>query len=262
MEPNVFTADDQRTELIKKGNVAGWYESYATFPALSESKSSSKWDFLSGVSQTSENIYTKQRILQTAQLIKKVAAKDAKTLDFGVGYGDIASFFKEEGLNYHGIDISTSFINTLRSKYGSVATMKFDVMNISDVAPASYDLLLALEVLEHIEPKNIFALISSFRNILKPNGVIIVSVPFKEDLSACSSYCSVCSHIENPNGHVRSYSLELVRQELEYCGFEIIDVDFVKYGVTLKSKLRYFWKIVRGKDQKMNIIVSARKTAD
>ena len=86
---------------------------------------------------------------------------------------------------------------------------------------------MALEVCEHIPAHKIMAFYRDVQSRIKPGGEFIVTVPLFEDLRSITLQCSECGHLHNRMGHVRSYTPELIKAELELSGFDVNATSFV-----------------------------------
>jgi len=73
--------------------------------------------------------------------------------------------------------------------------------------------VLLLEVLEHIPFVKTFTVLQSVKNLLNKDGRFIISVPVYEDLEQKIREGRNFSH------HVRRYTPEILRAELEIAGF-------------------------------------------
>lgn len=153
---------------------------------------------------------TKARICGVLSLLPKRAQK---VLDIGTGYGFIEEVFhkKKPNLDVFGFDISSQAVKSLNKRFkgdfrvGSIYKIPFK-------DSLKFDAILALEVLEHIPPSKIFDVLKSIRSYLNKNGAFIVSVPVNENLRTMGT---------NPSGHLREYSLNLLKAELEIAGFKV-----------------------------------------
>jgi len=101
--------------------------------------------------------------------------KKMKILDLGCGGGLTCESLARLGTNVTGIDFIKKNIE-IATKHAKISKLKInyivddlDSIKIKD----KYDLILVLEVLEHLE--NWEALIIKIKNNLKPNGKIIIS---------------------------------------------------------------------------------------
>ena len=95
--------------------------------------------------------------------------EEENVLDFGCGAKPYRKFFKSK--QYFGID-------------GSL-TSKADIVSLDDlpVKNNSMDYVVSFQVLEHVP--NPHKVISELYRVLKPNGTILISVPFFGDYHTC-----------------------------------------------------------------------------
>jgi len=101
-----------------------------------------------------------------------------RILEIGCGNGNISYQLAKYKHQVTGIDISETTIQAANARYGNTPGLQFKVANAEDLHPAEhlkYDAIVCSEVLEHLyNPEKLTA---NFRNLLKPNGVVIVTVP-------------------------------------------------------------------------------------
>lgn len=95
-------------------------------------------------------------------------------IDIGCGDGRLGEFLSSDaGLKYQGIDISSDAIG-FASIFNPAAT--YSCTRLSDVND-SFDLAVAVEVLEHIPDSELLGFLADIRRILRPGGFFVVSVP-------------------------------------------------------------------------------------
>lgn len=135
-------------------------------------------------------------------------------LNLGVGRGvfEAALLKKGQPTTYLGTDITAETLKLLRHRF---PTLTFKKAGLTALNPKQYhfDQITLLEVLEHIRPNQTFEVLEHIFKLLKPNGRFLVSVPINEGLEKMLPY--------NPNSHMRLYSEELLRFELEQVGFTV-----------------------------------------
>ena len=96
-----------------------------------------------------------------------------KVLDVGCGTGDLADFYKGE---YEGVDISDEAIEMAKDMRREDAIFKQnDFIKEYAIPLEKYDTIIMAEFLEHLE--NDEQVFKNIRQILKPTGRIIISVP-------------------------------------------------------------------------------------
>ena len=120
--------------------------------------------------------YIKENIIKTFKLSnEKAPLKNVKILDIGCGGGLLSEPMCRLGAEVTGIDASEKNINiaklhskknNLKINYFCSSPEKFKVKN-------KYDVILNMEIVEHVEDVNIF--LKSCSNLLKKNGIMFVA---------------------------------------------------------------------------------------
>ncbi len=195
-----------------------------SFPTYKQSKlqwnqeySNGKWDCL-------KKYWECQRYSIVSQMIYDLENVQS-VLDLGCGEGILAQFLKEN-LIYRGFDISEKAV----SKSLSGKNHKITLGNIDDISyiieillaenTPSFDVIILNEVFYHIE--NRAALLNAIKNLLSPNGRIIVSMHI--------------SNVTVPLWHEinsKFISIDACRFGNEQAGFEWICRSYKKSQVTV-----------------------------
>lgn len=100
-----------------------------------------------------------------------------RVLDFGCGSGVMSYMLASAGHQITAVDVEFRPLEKVKSKISFPANVNFREGDLTamDIEPLSFDVILALDVLEHIEtPESLY---KCFAKILKPGGVLIVSGP-------------------------------------------------------------------------------------
>jgi len=92
--------------------------------------------------------------------------KDKKILDAGCGEGLLVEQFCERGFDVSGIDMHYESEYVLR---GNICA--------TDYESGSFDMIMCLDVLEHLSYEDQEKAINEFHRILAPNGVLLITVP-------------------------------------------------------------------------------------
>ena len=172
-----------------------------------------------------------------------------KILDMGCGSGHtlkaIAEFYIEKGwdpsLYLLGVDIDLS-------SYAAdpIPSQKIDLNNPLDLKHGPYDLILAVEVLEH--SRRVYQLMEDVRKLLKPNGTFIFSVPNPMNMNSRLKYflyghyhmffgpSSEKSDAGRLCGHINALPIQMWDYGLRYAGFNSI-----KYLDDRLKKGAIFW---------------------
>jgi hypothetical protein len=98
----------------------------------------------------------------------------AMTLDIGCNTGAVMYSMQELGLASHGIDISTF------AKNNAPDTVRDNIF-IGDILatklPATYDLILGLDIFEHLNPNKLGSYLDQVVGLLNDNGYVFVNSP-------------------------------------------------------------------------------------
>lgn len=203
-------------------------------------------DKLIGISELQkQDGMTKDRVRAAFKLLP---ADAQKVLDIGAGMGFIEELLSYKNIKIFGNDISSISVNYLKSKFKG--QFRKESIYEMEYSRNFFDAVFALEVLEHIPPSKIFNLLKKIKKILKKNGSLIISVPTNEGLEKKKN---------NPSGHVRIYTENLIKKELELAGFKIRKIKtfyaFENFYVFKKILSKILWNRWEPND----IVVLARK---
>lgn len=100
----------------------------------------------------------------------------AHVLEIGSGPGWDADALEEAGLTVRRTDITQAFIDLQRDRGKEVD--RLDVIN--DDLGGPYDAVVALHVLQHVEPGDLPAVLAKVAGALRPGGRFLVSIPLGE----------------------------------------------------------------------------------
>ena len=145
-------------------------------------------------------------------------------LEVGCGAGDLCATLHSMGYRVKGIDSSESAIQLCRKLHKNICqdeAVKFSCESIDDV-DGTFDIVLMFEVLEHIEDDR--ATLSRVRELLKPSGHVLLSVPAHE-----SSF----GPFDVFTGHYRRYEREKLLALLDESRFGVQTI--WSYGVPLAN---------------------------
>jgi SAM-dependent methyltransferase len=165
---------------------------------------------------TSEDSYQGRRILQAMHQGERYAAEiyrqirripleaDALVLDFGAGDGLFCDKFARDRMPIECVEPDISLRELLKER----ATQVY--VDIGDVRSDSYDLVYAINVLEHIEDLN--KSLAGIRTALKPGGRFFVFVP---------AFALLWTSLDDECGHIQRFTRSSLRKALTDAGFEI-----------------------------------------
>ena len=148
---------------------------------------------------------------------------DVKIADLGCGFGiisqELANFAKVDAY-----DIDTHTVKFARQIYHQPINLSFYTESIFNIKKNDYDLVVCSEVLEYIADD--LAALEKINKMLKPNGYLILTVPFNKNL--------ITEFDKREKS--RRYSIEKIRDKMEKANFAIRKVRYWGYPL-----LKFFY---------------------
>jgi SAM-dependent methyltransferase len=145
---------------------------------------------------------------------------NGKLLDIGCGSGRDAAYFFSKGYDVIAIDASTTMIKHAIQKHpelrNRIKSSQFPFPNIN-IFKEKFDIIICVAVMMHIQDHNLFECIYQLRKLLKPNGLVLISIS---------------NHRKNLDDDQRDNKgrLFIERQPEEY------QLMFERFGFTLNNK--------------------------
>lgn len=193
--------------------------------------------------------------------------RPSSVLEVGCGDGCVIGML-DWGIDRRvGVDLSEQAIRFAKAFHPEVEFLSIDAQELKE----TFDVVLAIEVLEHIPNDQVNTLLKTLEKRTDKNGYVIISVP--------TNVVSVRKK------HYRHYDLNLLQKQLEEAGahLDIVSVEYVykksrlvkqylklthnhHWLIELKALNRlmwtYVWKRLRKTDEKhgQHLIVVLRKT--
>jgi len=176
---------------------------------------------------------------------------NASILNLGVGRGDLEEQLlkKCDSPKYIGTDFTSETIAHLKKRFPKLRFIETDLFGL-DPKKYQFSQVMLLEVLEHIKPKETFKVLKLVYALTAPNGYFYLSVPVNEGLEEMLPI--------NPNSHMRIYSEELVKFEVESVGF-IVEKVYRASAFNSYFALKQFLNTIIHKWQPNNLILVCRK---
>jgi 2-polyprenyl-3-methyl-5-hydroxy-6-metoxy-1,4-benzoquinol methylase len=152
------------------------------------------------------------------QLISKYFPSDrnAEILDLGCGHGAFLYFLAKAGYaRISGVDTSPEQISKAH-EFGIVnAVCRPAFEYISNLQSESLDMVLLFDILEHLEPQELFDLLDQVYRVLRPGGVSLIHVPNGEGIFGMKIRFGDLTHVQ-------AFTQNSVRQMLSTTGFSQI----------------------------------------
>jgi len=145
------------------------------------------------------------------EVVKRSAGRRGTVLNIGIGSGGVETRMLASGWKVVSLDPDEASVARMHA-LGVDARVGY-----AQEIPAetgSIDAAVVSEVLEHIPDENRRSVIRELARVLRPDGVFIGTVPYREDLSGSETVCPACGNVFHRWGHVASFDEQRLLAEI------------------------------------------------
>lgn len=186
-----------------------------------------------------DHFWVKRRFIVLLALAESSLRSASVIGEIGCGNGlvqrQIECYFEK---SVDGYDLNTIALKNNISQRSRI--IRYDITNDESEIKDIYDLLLLMDVLEHIGDQRKFLFAAN--KMLKSGGFLIVNVP---------AFNKLYSDYDRAVGHIRRYDSDELTQTIEACGFKRISYSY--WGLPLIPLLWIRRLIIRNRDQNATI---------
>lgn len=171
-------------------------------------------------------------------------------LDFGCGPG----YFIEHLIKVcsagkcYGLDFSRESVDQVNKKFRN--NPRFGKAIYADKLPSSLEgssmeLVVSIEVIEHLDDYQLSSMLKEIYRILKPEGYVVITTPNKEDLGANKTICPECGCIFNRWQHMRNWTISELTDLMAENGFRLTHANETRFTTTSVKTLDYLMSLLR-----------------
>ena len=153
---------------------------------------------------------SKTRLDYLVRLAGRLAA-GRSLLNIGCGDGYLERRAQQKKWTVVSVDPDSGAVGRLQTlgvdaRCGSIESLPVDSQSI--------DVVVSTEVFEHLAPHTLEGGLSEIKRVLKPRGLLIGTVPYREDLSQNEVFCPDCKKTFHRWGHQQSFDEAGIRSLL------------------------------------------------
>lgn len=188
-----------------------------------------------------ENIYHLVRRFSLSRKLKLINSfsSEKKLLDIGCGTGDFLQTAKNNNWDIFGIEPNKQARNIANTK---TKDSVFDVDKLLEFNASSFDVITLWHVLEHLP--NLEEQTQIFKNLLKPNGTLIIAVPNYKSYDA-QFYKAYWAAYDAPR-HLWHFNKQSISKLFSKVSMEVLKIKpmyFDAFYVSLLSEKYKFGKM-------------------
>ena len=163
-------------------------------------------------------------------------SKQSRILELGCGQGQVLDFLNKQGFSsIEGVDASEEQVMAAE-RYG-LQVYHSDVFDFLQTSPHAYDLVLAIDFVEHFTRQELIQLFSEIKKVLSKDGYLILRTPNGQGIFAGQV-------IYGDVTHMTILTPQSLSQILKFLGFEIVSMKESTFQAKGWKKIRYiFWNL-------------------
>jgi 2-polyprenyl-3-methyl-5-hydroxy-6-metoxy-1,4-benzoquinol methylase len=195
------------------------------------------WDWFSqGEPERYFSIHSGAAIAE--RLEHEVGLRGKRLLDFGCGRGDLLATLYAHGIAAQGLEFSEESARTTSDRFVGEPLFQGVAASPSELADGSFDVILLVEVIEHLLDEQIPPTLAEVRRLLAPGGRVVVTCPNDENLANETTRCPDCGAVYHRWQHMRSLNPASISALFEAHGFRTVQATGVYWGLTRAIRFR------------------------
>jgi 2-polyprenyl-3-methyl-5-hydroxy-6-metoxy-1,4-benzoquinol methylase len=221
------------------------------------------WDYFS---RTTDIYFSKVYGNQILRWSGLPLGQNLQVLDFGCGPGYMWEHIEAQtsSWQYTGLDFSPESVTALEQKANGKPQYAgaHHVTELPSSLPANhFDVVLVVEVVEHLSDEHLESTLAEAARTLKPGGALVITTPNEENLDANTHLCPDCGAIFHAWQHVRQWSIDSLNHRVQQHGFKMHVAHALDFSAMkpLKRMFRIGRRLLQGKVFNPHMIMVFRK---
>jgi SAM-dependent methyltransferase len=193
-----------------------------------EDSISRMWDWHNSNSFSKRMYFSLMEGRAITNLLAATGMLHGNILDFGCGKGDLLTLLLEHPTFCYGVEHSEGSVAYVNQRFINHPNWQGATLienNRTEYQDNFFNLIMLIETLEHISEERSLPLLIELKRILKPDGIIVVTTPFNENLDEEQVYCPFCETVFHRWQHLRNFSIESMKEQVSAGG---LHSDFCK----------------------------------
>jgi 2-polyprenyl-3-methyl-5-hydroxy-6-metoxy-1,4-benzoquinol methylase len=175
-----------------------------------QEKISRLWNFASQWPPYQNEYFSRMVGAGIINFLKKIVPLQGDVLDYGCGPGFLVQHLLARGIRCAGVDFSEDSINAVNARFSENPLWKGAKLYTGGKLPFeddSFDKILCIETIEHLNDEDLDRILKEFHRVLKPKtGQLFITTPNHENLSTNMVFCPHCMQVFHRFQHIHSFS--------------------------------------------------------
>ncbi|MDX1429001.1 MAG: class I SAM-dependent methyltransferase [Rhodothermales bacterium] len=168
--------------------------------------------------------------------LRRYIDQGRRVLDYGCGMGFLSRHLTAFGADVWATDVSLDAVEATNARNRGVAGFHgARTLDEASASPERFDRILSVEVIEHLDDEKLDEFFRRLRELLEPDGIVVITTPNEENLEASEVYCPCCEHVFHRWQHVRSFTSATLKERVVENGLTVMETyvtDFSRRGIS------------------------------
>jgi len=169
---------------------------------------------------------------------RELGLRGKRVRDFRCGPGDLMASLFQRGVAVQGVEPAAGAAEKTRARFENEPLFRGVSADSSELPDGSFDVVLLVEVVEHLLDDEIAPTLAEAKRLLAPGGAVFATAPNGEDLRSTSYRCPDCGGVFHQYQHLRSLDPQSVSTLFEAEGFRTEKAAGVYWGLTPYATIR------------------------
>lgn len=129
----------------------------------------------------------------------------SRVLNIGLGTGILERLAVERGIDIHSLDPSAASVENVRERLNLGDKAQMGYCENIPFQDGHFDAVVMSEVLEHLTDESLAAGLQDVHRVLRPGGMLLGTVPARENLADQMVVCPCCAKLFHRWGHHQQF---------------------------------------------------------
>jgi SAM-dependent methyltransferase len=162
-------------------------------------------------------------------------------LDLACGFGNFLAYLRSLGVSeFMGVDSSRECARRAEAEFGQAHVVCEDIFCFLAKANRSFDLISAVDLIEHLKKEEVFQFLALVKKVQKPGGFLLLRTPNAAGLFGMAARY-------NDITHEICFTPVSISDVLGRCGYRVVQIweDGPAPGTVLQSAHWLAWRLVK-----------------
>ncbi|MBI9084272.1 MAG: class I SAM-dependent methyltransferase [Desulfobacterales bacterium] len=191
------------------------------------------WNWYGATPDSEHQYFTRSFGLGIANFLHMGNFLTGRLLDYSSGCGHLLEHLLAFDIEGYAVEFSEKSLLATNRRLKKSQKFKAGHLLTESKTPFSdnfFSVVTLIEVLEHLTQQEVQAVLKEIFRVLAPNGNLLITTPYKENMSKNQIYCPFCDTEFHRMQHMRSIDERWMIDQAEGVGFKVVFCKGINLG--------------------------------